>query len=313
VDDRRLLQGLLDSPTSHAIVVTDLDGQVTLWNQGATRIFGYPADEIVGNSVELLCVPQDRKDKVVALEMQRAREHGCASVFRWHLRKDGTTLWSDGMLYPVRVDGEHVGYMELVRDATEEKLREKEHERLAFTDVLTGLPNRSELFRRMVDMIGTAQRHDELLVFHLIDLDHFKEVNDSLGHQAGDELLVELAQRMSAQLRSTDLLARLAGDEFALVQPTAHDVSACLVVAEKLLEELARPVALGDQLVTVSGSIGISLYPVDALNTEQLMANADSALYKAKAAGRGRYCVFEATDSACGPGPEDTMARQAGP
>jgi diguanylate cyclase (GGDEF)-like protein/PAS domain S-box-containing protein len=302
VDDRSLLQGLLDSPTSHAIVVTDLEGKVTLWNEGAARIFGYASGEIVGQPAAILFVPQDRNNQVPAQEMERARAHGCASDFRWHLRKDGTTFWGDGMVYPVRVAGLHIGYMKLVRDATDEKLREDERERLAFTDALTGLPNRAELFRRLVDMIGTAQRHDELLAFHLIDLDHFKEVNDSLGHQAGDTLLIELAQRMSAHLRSTDLLVRLAGDEFALVQPTAHDVEACLVVAEKLLGELARPVAIGDQLARVSGSIGISLYPVDALDTEQLMANADSALYKAKAAGRGRYCVFEATGSECGPG-----------
>ena len=315
MDDRSLLQGLLDSPISHAIVVTDLDGKVMFWNCGAARIFGYTSEEILGMSAETLFVPLDRKNQVAAHEMHQARDHGCAGDFRWHLRKDGTTFWGDGMVYPVRVDGEHIGYMKLVRDATNEKLRDEENARLAFSDELTGLPNRAELFRRMADMIGTAQRHDELLVFHLIDLDHFKEVNDSLGHQAGDQLLITLAQRMSAHLRSTDLLARLAGDEFALVQPTAHDVGACLVVAEKLLAELARPVPIGDQLASVSGSIGISLYPVDALDTEQLMAHADHALYKAKAAGRGRYCVYEATGAACSPGSDAAprpLAREGG-
>ncbi len=214
------MQGLLDSPINHAIVVTALDGKVLLWNQGAVRIFGYAPAEIIGSDVEILFVPNDRKNRVPAKEMERALRHGCSSNFRWHLRNDGTTFWGDGMTYPVRVDGAHIGYITLLRDATQEKLREDEHTRLAFTDALTGLPNRAELLRRMVDMLGSAQRHDELLVFHLIDLDNFKDVNDTLGHQAGDELLVELTQRMSAQLRTTDLLARLAGDH---VRPRPTD------------------------------------------------------------------------------------------
>jgi diguanylate cyclase (GGDEF)-like protein/PAS domain S-box-containing protein len=294
LDDRELLQALLDSPSSHAIVVTDLHGHVMLWNTGAERIFGYAAEEIVGASTDQLFVPLDRKNHVPAREMRKARKEGCAGDFRWHLRKDGTTFWADGMMYPVRVQGAHVAFMKILRDATEQKLREDEYERLAFVDALTGLPNRAELYRRMADMLGTAQRHDELLVLHLIDLDGFKEVNDSLGHQAGDALLVELAHRMGAALRTTDLLARLGGDEFAVLQPTAHSLDAAVVVAEKLLHELATPVEIGDGRAQVSGSIGISVYPSDAGDMEQLMNNADVALYQAKAAGRNRYRVYDA-------------------
>jgi diguanylate cyclase (GGDEF)-like protein/PAS domain S-box-containing protein len=288
------MQALLDSPSSHAIVVTDLKGDVMLWNIGAVRIFGYTPDEIIGASAERLFVPNDRKNHVPAREMRKARKEGCAGNFRWHLRKDGTTFWADGMMYPVHVRGALVCFMKILRDATEQKLREEEHERLAFVDTLTGLPNRAELHRRMVDMLGSAQRHDELLVLHLIDLDHFKEVNDSLGHQAGDALLVEMAHRMGAVLRTTDLLARLGGDEFAVLQPTAHSLDAAVVVAEKLLEEIARPVAIGDSQAQVSGSIGISVYPSDATDMEQLMNNADVAMYQAKAAGRNQCRVYDA-------------------
>lgn len=288
------MQALLDSPSSHAIVVTDLKGDVMLWNRGAHHIFGFDSDEIVGTSAERLFVPLDRRNQIPALEMKKARQDGCSGDFRWHLRKDGSTFWGDGMMYPVRMKGTHVGYMKILRDATEQKLREDEHERLAFVDALTGLPNRAELYRRMEDMIGSAQRHDELLVLHLIDLDRFKEVNDSLGHLAGDALLVEMAQRMSSVLRNTDLLARLGGDEFAVLQPTAHDLDAAAVVAEKLLHEIARPVQVGDAETQVSGSIGMSVYPADATDMEQLMANADVALYQAKADGRNQYRLYDA-------------------
>jgi diguanylate cyclase (GGDEF)-like protein/PAS domain S-box-containing protein len=287
VDDRELMQALLDSPSRHAIVVTDPKGNITLWNRGAERIFGYSREEIVGKSAEKLFVANDRKNHVPDKEMRQARREGCAEDFRWHIRKDGTTFWGDGMMYPVRVHGRDIGYMKVLRDATDE------HQRLAFVDALTGLPNRAELYRRLVDMMGSAQRHDELLVLHLVDLDHFKDINDSFGHMAGDAVLRTAAERMRDVLRTTDLLARLGGDEFAVVQPGAHSMDAAIIVAGKLREALAQPHIIEGNEISASGSIGISAYPLDATNTEQLIGNADVALYQAKAAGRNQYKVYE--------------------
>ena len=294
MDDRELTQALLDSPGRHAIVVTDLDGTVSLWNRGAVHIFGYSAEEIVGKDAAVLFVPDDRTSRVPQLEMRKAREDGCAGDFRWHLRKNGERFWGDGMMYPVRSKaGQHIGYMKIVRDATEQKLREDENARLAYVDTLTGLPNRAELYRRLVDMTAASQRHDELLFVHLIDLDYYKEVNDSFGHPGGDRLLRVVASRMRDALRDTDLLARLGGDEFAVLQPGGHSIEAGAVVAEKLLRELARPVDIDGKPAQVSGSIGISVYPGSTTRMEQLVSNADVALYKAKAAGRNQYCFFE--------------------
>lgn len=294
MNDRELTQALLDSPGSHAIVVTDLDGKVTLWNRGAARIFGYDSEEIVGRDAERLFVPEDRRHGVPTLEMRKAREDGCAGDFRWHVRKNGELFWGDGMMYPVLSrTGRHVGYMKIVRDATEQKLLEDEHARLAYVDTLTGLPNRAELYRRLVDMIASSQRHDELLFLHLIDLDHFKEVNDSFGHPGGDALLREMANRMRGVLRDTDLLARLGGDEFAVLQPGGHAIEAGAIVAEKLLHALALPVDIEGQPAQVSGSIGISIYPNSTTQVEQLIRNADIALYQAKAGGRNQYRFFD--------------------
>jgi diguanylate cyclase (GGDEF)-like protein/PAS domain S-box-containing protein len=294
VDDRELMQALLDSPSRHAIVVTDLKGSITLWNRGAERIFGYSREQIVGESAEKLFVANDRKNHIPDKEMRQARREGCAEDFRWHIRKDGTTFWGDGMMYPVRIHGHDVGYMKVLRDATDQKRRHDEHQRLAFVDALTGLPNRAELYRRLVDMIGSAQRHDELLILHLVDLDHFKDINDSFGHMAGDAVLRTAAERMRDVLRTTDLLARLGGDEFAVVQPGAHSMEAAIAVAGKLHAALAQPVSIEGKQIHPTGSIGVSAYPLDAANTEQLMGNADVALYQAKAAGRNRYKVYEA-------------------
>jgi diguanylate cyclase (GGDEF)-like protein/PAS domain S-box-containing protein len=304
LDDRELTQALLDSPSSHAIVVTALDGTVILWNRGAARIFGYESDEIVGRNAARLFVLEDRASGVPASEMRKAREDGCAGNFRWHVRRDGGMFWGDGMMYPVRAgDGRHIGYMKIMRDATEEKLRDDETARLAYADVLTGLPNRAELFRRLVDMTASSQRHDELLFLHLIDLDHFKEVNDSFGHPGGDVLLREVAERMRGELRDTDLLARLGGDEFAVLQPGGHGIEAGAVVAEKLLHALEPPVTIDGMPAQVSGSIGISIYPTDAREVEELIAHADTALYRAKGDGRNRYCFYDAAlDGAADPG-----------
>ncbi|QSX78573.1 sensor domain-containing diguanylate cyclase [Agrilutibacter solisilvae] len=295
MDDRALMQALLDTPIRHGIVVTDLQGKIILWNRGAEAIFGYSAQEIIGASAEKLFVPIDRSNGIPGREMSKARTQGCAGDFRWHLRKDGTTFWGDGMMYPVRVEGADIGYMKVLRDATDLKLSQEEHRRLAFVDVLTGMPNRAELFRRLVDMMGTAQRHREMLVLLLVDLDHLKDVNDSLGHAAGDAMLRSAAQRMRDVLRSNDLLARLGGDEFAILQPGAQSLDDAVVVAEKLLEVLAQPMDIGGREVQVTGSIGISAYPLDAATTEQLLGNADVALYQAKAGGRNQYRVHEAT------------------
>jgi diguanylate cyclase (GGDEF)-like protein/PAS domain S-box-containing protein len=293
VDDRKLMQALLDSPSRHAIVVTDLKGNIRLWNHGAEQIFGYSREEIVGAGAEKLFVANDRKNHIPDKEMLQARREGCAEDFRWHIRKNGTTFWGDGMMYPVRIHGRDVGYMKVLRDATDQKRRHDEHQRLAFVDALTGLPNRAELYRRLVDMIGSAQRHDELLILHLVDLDHFKEINDSFGHMAGDAVLRAAAERMREVLRTTDLLARLGGDEFAVVQPGAHSMDAAIVVAGKLREALAQPLVFESNEIRTSGSIGVCAYPLDAANTEQLLGKADVALYQAKAAGRNQYRVYE--------------------
>jgi diguanylate cyclase (GGDEF)-like protein/PAS domain S-box-containing protein len=315
IKERDLIQALLDSPGSHAIIVTDLNGRVILWNRGAARIFGFSAEEMVNTTAERLFTPEDRANDVIEIEMRNALSKGCAGDFRWHLRKNGTTFWGDGMMYPFfSKAGQHLGYMKILRDATEQKLREDRHEHLAYIDTLTGLPNRTEFHRRLVDMTASAQRHDELLFLHLIDVDRFKQINDTYGHPGGDAFLREAAGRMHGVMRETDLLARLGGDEFAFLQPGGHDIDAGAVVATKFLEAFHAPFDIEGTSVPVTVSIGISVYPNGSTQIEQLIRHADVALYQAKARGRNGYCFFE--DSlellpACAKGPRsDAMLRR---
>jgi diguanylate cyclase (GGDEF)-like protein/PAS domain S-box-containing protein len=295
VNGTDLLQAILDSPTRHAIIVTDTDGMIRIWNKGAAQIFLYGDEEITGVDLRTLFSPEDIALRIPDLEMAGALSEGCAGDFRWHVRKDGALFWADGMMYPVRSrEGEHLGFVKILRDATAEKQSREAASRLALEDSLTGLANRAEFRSRFVDMSASAQRHAQSLVLMLLDLDRFKEVNDRLGHAAGDVLLQQAAHRMRTVLRDTDFIARLGGDEFVVLLPDAQSPQEAGPVAEKLVASLSRPFHVVQREVQVGASIGLAAYPQDASELDQLVMKADLALYRAKAAGRGLYRFYSA-------------------
>ena len=295
MDGNELLQAILDSPTRHAIIVTDVHGLVLIWNQGAGRIFQYQDEEIVGADSRVLFSADDLAHDVPGKEMAAARNDGCAGDFRWHVRKDGTLFWADGMIYPIRSRaGAHLGYVKILRDATEDKQSSDATSRLALEDSLTGLPNRVEFRKRFIDMSASAQRHGKPLVLLLLDLDRFKEINDHRGHAIGDALLQQAAHRMRATVRDTDFIARVGGDEFVVLQPDASSPEEGGVVAQKLVEALSRPFLIDGRELRIGASIGLSVYPQDADELDRLFNKADRALYRAKAGGRGGYRFYSA-------------------
>ena len=295
MDGPELLQAIVDSPTRHAIIVTDADGLIRIWNKGAARIFLYADEEIIGVDARALFSQDDLVRGVPDQEMVHALRDGCAGDFRWHVRKDGTLFWADGMIYPVLSrDGRHLGFVKILRDATVEKQTGEATSRLALEDSLTGLANRSEFRNRFVDMAASAQRHSQSLVLMLLDLDRFKEVNDRLGHAAGDALLQQAAHRMRAMVRDTDLVARFGGDEFVLLLPDAPSPEDGGALADKLIAALSRPFHIGEREVHIGASIGLAAYPQDAVELDPLLKKADLALYRAKAAGRGKYRFYSA-------------------
>jgi diguanylate cyclase (GGDEF)-like protein/PAS domain S-box-containing protein len=293
VDATELLQAIVDSPTRHAIIVTDLGGNIVLWNRGAARIFHFSDEEIIGTNARFLFAPEDIGRGVVDKEMQRALRNGCAGDFRWHMRKDGSLFWADGMLYPVRNRaGVQLGYVKILRDATEEKKLGEAASRLALEDSLTGLANRTEFQNRFIDMSASAQRHGQMLLLLLLDLDRFKPVNDRYGHAFGDALLQQAAHRMRGTLRDTDFIARLGGDEFAILLPDASSAEVGGMMAEKLVDVLSRPFQVDSHEIHVGASIGVSAYPQDATELKTLFSKADLALYRAKDEGRGAYRFY---------------------
>src|SRR2546426_953068 len=196
-------------------------------------------------------------------------------------------------------DGTFLGYRGVGRDITETALMRERIEALAYSDPLTGLANRTSLTPALEQAVERARRHGARLAGAFIDLDGFKQINDTYGHDAGDQFLVEMARRLRAKLRATDLVARLGGDEFFVVLEEVTDAAAVEGINRKLLDDALRPYALpGGAETQVSASIGISLFPDDAADAATLMKHADAAMYAAKEAGKNRYCFFSSLNSA---------------
>jgi diguanylate cyclase (GGDEF)-like protein len=163
---------------------------------------------------------------------------------------------------------------------------------LAYHDALTGLANRKQFYERLSQSIDWAHKNNQLVGLMFLDLDGFKQVNDTLGHDTGDQLLRVVAQRLTSSLRSSDIVSRLGGDEFTVILPGIPQLEYVAKVAEKILETLSQVFLLEGQNVFVTVSIGISIYPLDGEVEETLIKNADAAMYRAKQLGRNQYKFF---------------------
>ncbi|MGZ3253201.1 MAG: sensor domain-containing protein, partial [Burkholderiaceae bacterium] len=288
-----LLDAVFASATEYALITTDKAGKIVTWNKGAELVFGYFAKEIIGKSISEIFTTEDRIHGEPERELSKARIAGRSSDIRWHERKDGTHFWADGVMTPIKNAKEEVtGYLKILRDETERKQAQGKLEELAKIDILTGIANRVAFNERLAEMAAAALRNHELLILHLIDLDNFKQVNDKWGHQCGDNLLRQAAQRMRDMSRNTDFIARLGGDEFVILQADVHDPESGGTLAEKLVDALSSPYQIDGHEILSGVSIGIALFPQDTANPEQLLGKADLALYKVKNAGRNGYHYF---------------------
>ena len=206
-----------------------------------------------------------------------------SSIVRWFTARG--TLMLDA-------DGKALRMIGVSQDITERKRQEEEIRYLAYHDTLTGLPNRRLLDDRLRQNVYMAQRRDGRLAVMVIDLDHFKAVNDTCGHKTGDAVLREVAHRLSTCVRKADTLARPGGDEFVVVMSELSLESDCALVAEKILRALEPGIEVDGQVFSMGASIGISLFPSDAGDGEALLRNADVAMYRAKELGRNNYRFF---------------------
>jgi diguanylate cyclase (GGDEF)-like protein/PAS domain S-box-containing protein len=294
---QELLARALES-AANAILITDRDGHILWLNDAMCRLCGYSKQEVLGLTPHLFYSGQqdaafyrDLWETILA-----GRPWQGVMVER---RKDGTRYTVSQVITPlVDASGAITHFISIQHDVT---TREQEGEKarwLAYHDVLTGLPNRA-LF---LDWLGRAiaqasDTHSKLAVL-FIDLDHFKEVNDTLGHAAGDQLLITVAERLSGAVRQSDIVARLGGDEFTILLYDIKNHEVASTLATKLVELISQPFVINDLYANVSVSVGISLYPTDANTGELLLHQADVAMYQAKTAGRHCYRFFAQPESA---------------
>jgi diguanylate cyclase (GGDEF)-like protein/PAS domain S-box-containing protein len=290
----RMLAAQVFENAGEAMLITDVEHRVLSANPAVRTVTGYDPAEMIGRATSLLRA--DRNDpEVRAAITETVDRTGRWTGELWTKRKDGSEFVAAVSVSTVQADADGEAMQRRVivfSDVTERKLADERMWRQANYDALTGLPNRRLFGERLQHEIDRARRSGATVAVLLFDLDRFKEVNDSLGHDQGDALLVEIAKRMSEHVRSTDVVARMGGDEFAVVLSDVDGRGTVERVIEALLVALAEPVALQDDVAYVSASVGVTLFPSDGGTIEALVKNADQALYAAKDAGRSRWSYF---------------------
>ena len=277
------------------IITLSDTGMIASFNAAASRIFGYRAEEVIGKSITLLMPPHMRdlhqKGMMRYLKSGEAHVIGKQGVELPGLRKNGNEFLLELTINDINLHHRRL-FVGILRDITERKQLEEKLILLAQYDGLTGLPNRSLFMERLSSAVLRAQRNQTGVNVFFLDLDGFKQINDTLGHQGGDELLKQFADRLQNLIRKTDTVARLGGDEFTIVSEVlGAPLRAAEVVAEKIINVIQAPFWLGGEDVIVTTSIGVAIYSDGDVNGEELLTRADYAMYKAKKAGKNRWHI----------------------
>lgn len=277
------------------IAIVDSEGNFLDANEAFSAITGYAKQEIIGKNPRLL--KSGRHDLVFYHSMwESLSRNGYWRGELWNRRKNGEVFPCQLTISAVRDNQAKVShYVSIFSDVTVLKEHEVKLERMANYDSLTGLPNRSLLSDRMRQAISRANRKDGLLAICYLDLDNFKPINDAYGHQVGDRVLTEIANRLRAQLRGGDTIARLGGDEFVLLLCGLETTEQSHLAVSRILSSVTSPIKLEAQLINVTASIGVTIYPNDDDAPDILLRHADQAMYIAKESGKNTFHLFDPT------------------
>jgi len=301
INEQKRLQAQLNLEASvftHAregILITDPDSRIIDVNEAFSRITGYSRDEALGQKANILKSDHHPPEFFAAMWRDLLSEgHWYGEV--WSRRKNGEVFAEMLNISTLRdAQGKVLRYIAMMSDITMIKVHEQQLEHLAHYDALTNLPNRVLLADRLQHAMAQTHRSARGLAVAYIDLDKFKEINDTFGHDTGDKLLMVVADRMQEAIREGDTLCRLGGDEFVAVLRDIDDFSACEPTLKRLLASAAGPVKIAGRLHQISASIGVTFYPQpQEIGADQLMRQADQAMYLAKQSGKNRYHLFDA-------------------
>ena len=289
---------VIGAAAQDAIIMMDDKGTIAFWNEAAQRIFGYAEQEARGKKLHELIVPEPYRvdfEKRLDVAGRAAQENVIGKTLELAgLRKDGQEIVTEHSISGISIDRKWHTIC-IVRDITERKRFEERIRRLANYDNLTGLPNRMLFYDRLSQAINLAQRNRHNLALLYLDLDRFKSVNDTLGHDAGDGVLKGAADRIQEQVRESDTVARVGGDEFAIILPKIAGPQDAAIVAGKIIDALCASFPLREPeqaKIEIGASVGIAIFPGDGEDIDALFKAADAAMYKAKQSGNSlSFCA----------------------
>lgn len=293
-EERLKMSGRVFNQAHEGILITDAKGLLVDVNPAFSEITGYSREEVIGKNPSIL--QSDKHSRVFFQEMWTSlEEKGHWQGEIWNLKKNGQ-LFAELLTISTLVDerGETLHYLGLFSDITQSKEQQHALELMAHYDMLTQLPNRTLFADRFHQAIAHSKRNHSLLAVVFLDLDGFKPVNDRYGHDVGDQLLIEVAQRIKASIRQDDTASRLGGDEFVLLLNDISSVDHCERLINRIRHAIELPYQLDEDTISLSASLGITIYPLDDADADTLLRHADQAMYQAKLAGRQRHHIFDA-------------------
>lgn len=277
------LRTILDN-IADGVIAIDPQGVIGIFNPMAEQIFSYKESEVLGKNIDIL---------LTDLRTGEGSAIGVGTREVVGTRKSGATFQVDLTVCETG-NKSNPGFVAIVRDITERKQAEQRLVYLAQYDALTGLPTRALFHDRATHALARAHREEKLVAIMYLDLDYFKNVNDGLGHHAGDELLKAVAKRITSCLRDVDTVSRMGGDEFTVILESIPHIDNATIVAEKILDVMQEPFHVDGHEIHMTVSIGITIYPMDDKDLTNLLKDADQAMYRAKQAGRNNFQIFGA-------------------
>jgi len=299
ITERKLLeiqqyqQSQLIQQIQDGMVITNMDAIITDWNMAAQNMLGYTKEEVLGISTENMYLPQDHK--IRQKNIQELLKNGVFRTERQLLSKSKELVEVEltaSMLNDIH--GNPIGMLGYFKDITSRKQIQEKVEYLASHDVLTSLPNRMLFHDRLKEGIKKAKREQNILALLFIDLDHFKKINDTLGHEVGDSVLKEVSKKLLKTLREKDTVSRLGGDEFTVIIEGFSNRADIAQLTRKILEVLSEAMEIEGNKLSLSSSIGIAIHPDDTVSDIDLLRFADIAMYHAKNSGRNNFQFYNA-------------------